>query len=59
MSIARCLTVLLVAASIGGCASIGTANGRGAEATGFAGADEELALLRLADKVEAAALERR
>jgi hypothetical protein len=57
MSIARCLTALLVVAALGGCASIGVgATGaiRGSEPMSAA---EELALLRLADKVERAALE--
>ena len=56
MSIARCLTALVVAASIGGCASVGLGAGRVADETPSIDAQEELALLRLAEKVEAAAL---
>lgn len=56
MTIARCFTALLVAASIGGCASIGAGAGRVADESRSIGAEEDLALLRLAEKVEAAAL---
>ena len=56
MSIARCLTALLVVALIGGCASVGMGAGREADETPSTGAQDELALLRLAEKVEAAGL---
>ena len=56
MSIARCLIALFVVALIGGCASVGVGARPVAEETPSTGAQDELALLRLAEKVEAAAL---
>jgi hypothetical protein len=57
MSIARCLTAFLVVALIGGCASVGAGAGMrvAADPTAITAA-EEIALLRLAEKVEAASL---
>jgi uncharacterized protein YceK len=56
MSIARCVVALLVVALIGGCASVRVGASRAADETSSIGAQEELALLRLAEKVEAAGL---
>lgn len=56
MSIARCLVGLVIVASIGGCVSIRGGVGRVENDSRAIGAVEELALLRLAEKVEAAAL---
>ena len=56
MSIARCLIALFVVAFIGGCASVGIGARRAADETPSTGAQDQLALLRLAEKVEAAAL---
>ena len=57
MSLARCVTALLVAAALGGCASLGAGAPRATPASESISAAEELALLRLAEKVERAALE--
>jgi len=56
MSIARCLAALALAAVLGGCASVvGTVRSAGRAAQVVA--EDEVALLRLAEKVEAASLE--
>jgi hypothetical protein len=56
MSIARCLFALVIAAVLGGCASVGAGAMHGADVSGPISAAEEVALLRLAEKVEAAAV---
>lgn len=56
MSVARCLVVLLGVVSIVGCARIGSSAVRASAAPLPSTAEEELALLRLAERVEAAAL---
>lgn len=55
MSIARCLVALLGVVSIVGCARMGTGATRTSAAPLPATAEEELALLRLAEHVDAAA----
>ena len=57
MMIRRYGFALLAAAALGGCASIGAGNGRVVDGAAPDPAAEELALLRLAEKVEAAATE--
>jgi hypothetical protein len=54
-TIARCFAALVLVASIGGCASIGARTERVVDRASSVGASEELALLRLAEKVDAAA----
>jgi hypothetical protein len=54
MSIARSLSILLVAASVGGCASITGRPARMVEETAAISPTEELALIRLADLVDEA-----
>ena len=56
MSIARCLAALSLAAVLGGCASIAGGSHSAAASAQVVAADE-VALLRLAEKVEAASLE--
>ena len=56
MPIARCLVALLGVLSIVGCASIGRSVGRPDASRQTSSAEDELALLRLAERVEAAAL---
>ena len=56
MSIARCLAALSLAAVLGGCASVVGASRSVGESAQVVAADE-VALLRLAEKVEAASLE--
>ena len=56
MSVARCLVVLLGVVSIVGCARIGASATRASSAPPPTAAEDELALLRLAERVEAAAL---
>ena len=56
MSIARCLAALSLAAVIGGCASVAGGSRSMGESARIVAADE-VALLRLAEKVEAASLE--
>ena len=56
MSIARCLAALSLAAVLGGCASVAGAARSGHERAMLTAA-EEIALLRLVEKVEAASLE--
>ena len=56
VSVARCLVVLLGVVSIVGCARIGASAVRASAGPLPSAAEEELALLRLVDRVEAAAL---
>lgn len=58
MTIARCLAALLLAGSIGGCASVGARARPLAVESPSLGAEDDLALLRLVEYVEAAALAR-
>ncbi len=58
MTIRRSAIALLTVAILGGCASIGLGSGGGApDRATFDTAGEELALLRLAEQVEAASRE--
>lgn len=54
MTLARSLTALLVAAIIGGCASIGTGSTPVARAAELGGSDDDIRLLELAEYVDAA-----
>ena len=55
MPVARCVVVLLGVVSIVGCARMGSSAVRVSADPGPSTAEEELALLRLAERVEAAA----
>ena len=57
MTIRRSAIALLTVAVLGGCASIGLGSGGAPDRATVDTADEELALLRLAEQVEAASRE--
>ena len=56
MSTTRCIAALVLAASLGGCASVGAGVARVSPAPSALGAEDALDLLRLVEEVEAASI---